>query len=266
MPALLFIAVTLVSLVAAPVLAAEPEIPAKPDDADYTQYNLQRITAKPGKLDQIHTWLRAHQDDVLAKYGATNIAYLVPVGDNPDGKLVCIYRYPSLEDRVKCSRACRTDPSWKPMDPEGKTPEGLIEKVESVAFRPLSYSPKFAPTKSPEPRVFELRTYTCPSPEKLFYLHERFRDHTMKLFEKHGMENLIYWSPMDMDDSDRKLVYLLAHKSVEAAKESFANFRKDPDWLAAREASEKKAGGSLTEKEGGVVSEFFVATDYSPLK
>ena len=266
MPTLLFLTVTLVSLVAAPVFAAEPEIPAKPDGADYTQYELQRITAKPGKLDKIHTWLRAHQDDVLATHGATNIAYLVPVGDNPAGKLVCIYRYPSLEDRVKCSRACRADPSWKPMDPEGKTAESLIEKVESVAFRPLSYSPKFAPTKSPEPRVFELRTYTCPSPEKLFYLHERFRDHTMKLFEKHGMENLIYWSPMDMDDSDRKLVYLLGHKSVEAAKESFANFRKDTDWLAARESSEKKAGGSLTEKEGGVVSEFFVATDYSPLK
>jgi len=266
MPALLFLAVTLVSLVAAPVFAAEPEIPAKPDGADSIQYELQRITAKPGKLDQIHTWLRDHQDDVLAKHGATNIAYLVPAGDNPDGKLVCVYRYLSLEDRVKCRQACRADPSWKLMDPEGKAAESLIEKVESVAFRPLSYSPKFAPTKSPEPRVFELRTYTCPSPEKLFYLHERFQDHTMKLFAKHGMENLIYWSPMDMDDSDRKLVYLLGHRSVEAAKESFANFRKDTDWLAAREASEKKAGGSLTEKEGGVVSEFFVATDYSPLK
>ena len=266
MPALLFLAVTLVSLVAAPAFAAEPEIPAKPEGADDTRYEVQRITAKPGKLEQIHPRLRDHQDDVLAKHGATNIAYLVPVGDNPDGKLVCIHRYPSLADRAKCRQACRADPLWKPMDPEAKTPESLIEKLESVTFRPLYYSPKFTATKSPEPRVFELRTYTCPSPEKLFYLHERFRDHTIKLFEKHGMENLIYWSPMDMDNSDRKLVYLLGHKSVEAAKESFANFRKDPDWLAAREASEKKAGGSLTEKEGGVVSEFFVATDYSPLK
>ena len=246
--------------------AAEPVIPTKPEGADYTTYDVQRITAKPGKLDQIHAWFRDHQDDVLAKHGATNIAYLVPVGDNPDGKIVCIHRYPSLAAFMKCRRACRADPAWAPMDPEAKTPESLIEKVESVTFRPLYYSPKFTPTKSPEPRVFELRTYTCPSPEKLFYLHERFRDHTIKLFEKHGMENLIYWSPMDMDDSDRKLVYLLGHKSVEAAKESFANFRKDPDWLAARDASEKKAGGSLTEKEGGVVSEFFVATDYSPLK
>ena len=76
MPALLFLAVTLVSLVAAPVFAAEPEIPAKPEGADETQYEVQRITAKPGKLEQIHPWLRDHQDDVLAKHGATNIAYL----------------------------------------------------------------------------------------------------------------------------------------------------------------------------------------------
>ena len=261
----LFLAVIATAFATA-VFAAEPEIPAKPEGADDTRYEVQRITAKPGKLEQIHPWLRDHQDDVLAKHGATNIAYLVPVGDNPDGKLVCIHRYPSLADRTKCRQACRADPLWKPMDPEAKTPESLIEKLESVTFRPLYYSPKFTATKSPEPRVFELRTYTCPSPEKLFYLHERFRDHTIKLFEKHGMENLVYWSPMDMDDSDRKLVYLLGHKSVEAAKKSFANFRKAPDWLAAREASEKKAGGSLTEKEGGVVSEFFVATDYSPLK
>jgi len=266
MPALLFLAVTLFGVVVGPVVAAEPEIPAKPEGADSTAYELQRITAKPGKLEQIHTWFRDHQDNVLAKHGATNIAYFVPVGDNPDGRLVCIHRYPSLAALMKCRQACWADPSWAPMSPEAKTPESLIEKVESVALHPWSYSPKFMPTKSSEPRVFELRTYTCPSPEKLFYLHERFRDHTMKLFEKHGMENLVYFNPMDMDDSDRELVYLLGHKSVEAAKESFANFRKDPDWLAAREASEKKAGGSLTEKEGGVLSEFFIATDYSPLK
>jgi len=88
----------------------------------------------------------------------------------------------------------------------------------------------------------------------------------MKLFEKHGMTNLVYWHPAGIENSDRKLIYLLAHRSVDAAKESFAAFRKDPDWLAAKEASEKKVGGSLTEKEQGVVSEFFTPTDYSPIR
>ena len=88
----------------------------------------------------------------------------------------------------------------------------------------------------------------------------------MGLFKKHGMENLVYWHPLDIEDSERKLVYLLSHKSVEAAKESFAKFRADPEWLAAKQASEEKAGGSLTVRENGVVSEFLEATEYSPLK
>jgi len=71
---------------------------------------------------------------------------------------------------------------------------------------------------------------------------------------------------MDGELYDVKLAYLLSHKSEAAAKESFASFRADPDWLAAKKASEEKAGGSLTVKENGVVSEFLVPTDYSPLK
>ncbi len=89
----------------------------------------------------------------------------------------------------------------------------------------------------------------------------------MKLFEKHGMQNIVYWT-LDSDEPEcrQKLIYLLAHKNQDAAKESFAAFRKDPDWLAVKEASEKKAGGSLTAKEYGVVSEFLEATEYSPLR
>jgi len=66
--------------------------------------------------------------------------------------------------------------------------------------------------------------------------------------------------------SDQMLVYLLAHKSVAAAQESFAAFRQDPEWLTAKTKSEEQAGGSLTEKENGVVSQFLVPTEYSPLR
>ena len=71
---------------------------------------------------------------------------------------------------------------------------------------------------------------------------------------------------MEGERSDVQLVYLLGHKSEAAAKESFASFRADPDWLAAKKASEERAGGSLSNAENGVVSEFLKATDYSPLK
>ena len=78
------------------------------------------------------------------------------------------------------------------------------------------------------------------------------------------MTNLFYWKLMpDQPNAENTLVYLLAHKDAEAAKASFGEFRKDPDWTAAREASEKEGGGSLT-VPNGVKSVFLKATDYSP--
>jgi hypothetical protein len=262
MPALLL---TLAAVVFAGAVGFAAD-PAEELEPDYTQYALETFTAKPGKLDALHAWFRAHQDDVLAKHGAENIAYFVPAGENPDSKILALYRHPSLRALMQFSRAVKADPLWKPLDTAIDGPELLVEKVAIMTFRTTDFSPKFTPAKSAEPRVFELRTYTCPSPDMLFHLHDRFREHTMKLFEKHGMENLVYWRPLDIEDSNQKLIYLLGHKSQEAAKASFAAFRADPDWLAAKKASEEKAGGSLTNPEGGVVSEFLVPTAYSPLK
>lgn len=266
MPVLFILAVALLSAFSAPALAADADAPKAPDLTNSGQYELLVIYAKPGKLDRVHDWLRAHQDDVLAKHGATNLGFLVPAGENTDNKILCLHKYPSLPAMLAFSKAVKVDPLWATLDTDSNSPDVLASKIEMTSLTTTDYSPEFKPAKSSPARVFELRTYTCPSPEKLAFLHERFRDHTMKLFQKHGMENVVYFQPRDMPNADRKLVYFLAHKSQDAAKESFAAFRKDPDWLAAREASEKKAGGSLTEKEGGVVSEFFVGTEYSPLR
>jgi hypothetical protein len=172
-----------------------------------------------------------------------------------------VYRSPGSFCASYCPR-----PNIRPRTRDSLVSLGPADNHRIAHLMTTDYSPDFTPAKANPPRAIELRTYTYPSPEMLAALHERFRDHTMKLFAKHSMENLIYWNPKDIENADRKLIYLLAHKSQEAAKESFGAFRKDADWLAAREASEKKAGGSLTEKEGGVVSEFFVGTEYSPLR
>ena len=112
----------------------------------------------------------------------------------------------------------------------------------------------------PAGRVFEIRTYTT-HPGKLDALNARFRDHTLKLFKKHGMENVGYWVPQDAPLAGNTLIYILAHPSREAAKQSWDAFRKDPDWIAARTASE--AAGPIIVKLDSV---FVNATDYSPLK
>jgi len=115
-------------------------------------------------------------------------------------------------------------------------------------------------TGAVDKRVFELRTYYT-NPGKMEALHARFRHHTNKLFEKHGMTIIGFWSPIDTKEAERKLVYLLAFPSKEAADKSWKAFRDDPDWKTAKEASEKN--GVLVEK---VESVFLNPTDYSPLK
>jgi hypothetical protein len=109
-------------------------------------------------------------------------------------------------------------------------------------------------------RVFELRTY-YPAPGKMKALHDRFRDHTNKLFEKHGMTIIGFWVPLDAREAEGKLVYLLAFPSKDAAAKSWEDFRKDPEWNKARTASE--VNGKLVDR---VESHFLKATDYSPIK
>ena len=109
-------------------------------------------------------------------------------------------------------------------------------------------------------RVFEIRTYTT-LPGRLDALNARFRDHTVRLFEKHGITNVGYWVPTDEPKSQNTLIYVLAHDSREAAKASFESFGKDPEWQKAREASE--ADGKIVEK---IESVFVTPTDYSPMK
>jgi hypothetical protein len=107
-------------------------------------------------------------------------------------------------------------------------------------------------------RVFELRTYYA-NPGKMEALHTRFREVTNKLFEKHGMTIIGFWT--DSKEAERKLIYILAYPSKEAADKSWQAFRDDPAWKTAKEASEKN--GVLVEK---VESVYMNPTDYSPLK
>ncbi len=108
--------------------------------------------------------------------------------------------------------------------------------------------------------VYELRTYTAVE-GKLPAVLARFRDHTLQLFRKHGMESVGYWVPADPPKSQNTLVYMLKHKSREAATASWDAFRKDPEWLKVQKESE--AAGKIVEKTESL---FLTPTDFSKLK
>jgi hypothetical protein len=222
--------------------------------------------AAPGKLDALLARFRDHTVKLFEKHGITNIGYWVPI-ENKDNKLVYVIAFPNREAREGKDgswKAFGKDPEWQRVYKESEANGKLVTKVDSLFLSATDFSPAIKPSVG-GPRVFELRTYTTTA-GNLDRLLGRFRDHTVALFTKHGMTNLFYWTPMtDQKNADSTLVYMLAHKDVEAAKASFGAFRTDPAWIAAKEASEKAGGGSLTIPDG-VKSEFLTATDFSPTR
>jgi hypothetical protein len=136
----------------------------------------------------------------------------------------------------------------------------LLESLSSV---PLLSATLLAASQRADPKkasttVYELRVYHA-APGKLGELLARFRDHTTKLFEKYGMKNVAYWTPVDEPERDNMLIYILRHPSREAAAANWKSFQDDPEWTRVKEESE--ANGKLAEK---IDSTFLALTDFSP--
>ena len=110
----------------------------------------------------------------------------------------------------------------------------------------------------PTTAVYELRIYHA-APGKLAELEARFRDHTIKIFDRHGMRSLAYWTPLNEPEKSNTLIYILQHPSREAATANWKAFQDDPEWKSVKEKSE--ANGKLVEK---VDSTFMSLTDFSP--
>jgi NIPSNAP protein len=106
--------------------------------------------------------------------------------------------------------------------------------------------------------VYELRVYHA-TPGKLADLEARFRDHTIKIFDRHGIRSLAYWAPLDEPEKSNTLIYILQHPSREAAAANWKSFQDDPEWKSVKEKSE--ANGKLVEK---IDSTFLALTDFSP--
>ncbi len=111
------------------------------------------------------------------------------------------------------------------------------------------------------PRFFELRTYTA-SPDRMDKLLERFRGNTLRIFEKHGMTNIGYWTAVNGENADRTLVYLMAYPSRDAREAMWKEFAADPEWQSVAKASQADAV-PLAQK---VESRYLTPTDFSPMK
>ena len=120
-------------------------------------------------------------------------------------------------------------------------------KVEKKAEKPAA-----------DQTIYELRIYTTLE-GRLPALNARFKNHTIPLFEKHGMKNVAYWIPTDPAKSQNTLIYILEHKSMDAAKKSWTDFRNDPEWKKAQQESERD--GKIVAK---VEYWYMTPAEYSP--
>ena len=140
-----------------------------------------------------------------------------------------------------------------------KTRQFVISATAMIAVGLLGFAAGVSVGQEKKARVYELRTYTV-LPGRLPALHKRFAEHTMKLFEKHGMRNEMYWGPTDDARKDNTLIYFLSHESQEAADRSWKAFASDPEWIKVRDASE--ADGKILAKPPERV--YMKLTEYSP--
>jgi hypothetical protein len=103
--------------------------------------------------------------------------------------------------------------------------------------------------------IYEYRAYYV-MPGRMPDIQKRFREVTMKLFDKHGIRVVGFWEPVIGDSSE--LVYICAFESLEHRQKAWAAFMADPDWQAAKKQSE--LNGPLVER---VVNKIWRATDFS---
>ena len=243
-------------------LASSLSVFSADSSPDGPVYELRVYYAAEGKLDALHARFRDHTMKIFENHGMKNVGYFVPEGKNEERKLVYFLEHKSREAAKQSWKDFGADPEWQQVQKESEKNGRLVSRLDRTYLQLTDYSPTPQVEKKGG-RVFELRTYTTPE-GKLDDLNARFRNHTMTLFKKHGMENVAYWTKQpDEKDAKTTLIYLLAHKSRDEATKSFDAFRKDPDWVKAKADSEKN--GSLT-VDNGVKSEFLAPTDYSPMK
>jgi hypothetical protein len=225
-------------------------------------YELRIYQAAPGKLEALEARFRDHTTGFFEKHGMTNVAYWTPV-DPADERIIYLLSYPSLEAREASWAAFGGDEAWRAAAAASQVDGPIVASATSTFLQLTDYSPQLDLEPPIAERVFELRTYTA-APGRLADLHARFRDHTLDIFAKHGIENLLYFEVMEgQERTDDTLIYVLAFPSAEARGASFQAFLADPEWGEVAAASE--ANGPLV-AEGGIGSVVMDTTDFSTLR
>jgi hypothetical protein len=231
---------------------------SKPKPSKY--YELRIYYCHEGRLPNLLSRFRDHTTKIFEKHGMENVGYWTPTTEG-NNVLYYILAYPSKEARDASWKAFGTDQEWKEVAKKSEETGKIVAKVESK-FMTLNteLTKKIKFNQANPERLFEMRNYIC-LPNKYPNIVARFRDHTRKLFEKRGMENVMYFETIEKDGAQPTLLYFIAHKDADSAKKSWLDFRADPNWIKVKDASE--ASGKIVERVDAI---YMKPTDFSKIK
>jgi hypothetical protein len=194
-------------------------------------YEWRTYEAMPGKLPALHKHLEVAAG-LFQKHGLGVLGFWTEeIGTG--FQVTYMWMYEDMEDRQKKVTAFAADPAWKQQVAAETEKEGVIvARINNTMLQRTPYSPE------PQLRtnVQEWRIYDA-TPGKLPDLHNRFANHTLGLFEKHGITSIGYWT--EVFGTSNRLVYMLGYPGLGEREKSWVAFQADPAWQQARAASEK---------------------------
>jgi hypothetical protein len=224
-------------------------------------YELRTYVTNSDKLDDLNARFRDHTVSLFKKHGIESVGYWVPTdGGESKNTLIYVIKHKSRDAAKASWKAFGSDPAWKKVAKESQVDGKILaQRPDSVYMNETNYSPDWKNGKVEKDDIFELRIYKAAE-GKLGKLDARFRDHTIKLFDRHGMKSVAYWHPTDEPDSKDTLIYIIKHENREAAQKSWKAFLADPQWKKAAKAS---GVGRLAKPP---TATYMKSTDYSSIR
>jgi hypothetical protein len=224
-------------------------------------YELRTYTTNEGKLGNLNARFRDHTVGLFKKHGIESVGYWIPTDEaKSKNTLIYVIKHKSREAAKASWKAFGSDPAWRKVAKESQVDGKILAKrPESVYMEATDYSPTWKNGAADKDDVFELRIYQA-APGKLGKLDARFRDYTIRLFDRQGMKSVAYWYPTDEPAAKDTLIYIIKHDSKAAAAKSWKAFLADPEWKKAAQAS---GVGRLAKRPDSV---YLKATDYSAIR
>ena len=194
-------------------------------------YEWRTYEAMPGKFPALHTHLKVAAD-LFQKHGLGVLGFWTEeIGTA--FQVSYMWTYEDMEDRQKKVAAFAADEAWKQQVATETEKEGpIVARIHNTMLQKTPYSPE----PQIKMNVQEWRIYDA-MPGKLPDLNNRFANHTLKLFAKHGITSIGYWT--EVFGTSNRLVYMLGYPNLGEREKSWTAFQADPDWQQARAASEK---------------------------